>query len=115
MIGKSEADAAGKRPVTSAEALEILEDRKKADKLGYEQELAHDHIKKFGGISAEAAKKMKKVLVELGVSDTTAIKISDIMPIDIAQLKHILVLEKKNFDEDDIKKMMEVVESYKGK
>ena len=113
MIGKGET---GKRPVALAEALEILENRKKSDKLGYEQELAHDHIKKFSSIGADSARKMKKALEELGVGEATAIKISDIMPIDIAQLKHILVLEKKkDFDEEDIAKMMAVVESYRGK
>ena len=112
MIGKSET---GKRPVALAEALEILEKRKDDDKLGYEQELAHDHIKKFIGVGAADAKKMKKELVDLGVTEVTAIKISDIMPIDVAQLKHILVQEKKNFDEEEVRKMMEVVESHKGK
>jgi DNA-directed RNA polymerase subunit F len=112
MIGKSET---AKRPVTSAEALEILEKRKEDDKLGYEQELAHDHIAKYGGASAAEGRKMKKELMELGVTEATAIKIADIMPIDVAQLKHILVLEKKNYDEEDIKKMMEIVEGHKGK
>jgi DNA-directed RNA polymerase subunit F len=112
MIGKSET---GKRAVDVAEALEILEERKKDDKLGYEQELAYDHITKFPGAGAAGAKKMKKALQELGVGETTAIKVSDIMPIDLVQLKHILATEKKNFDEEDVKKMMEVVDGHRGK
>ena|SRR5208337_1759974 len=112
MIGKSET---GKRPVALAEALDILEDRKSADKLGYEQELAYDHIKKFSTVKAAGVKKMKEALAEFGVGDATAIKISDIMPIDISQLKHILVPEKKNFEEEDIRKMMEIVDSHRGK
>ncbi len=112
MIGKSET---GKRPVDVAEALEILEERKKADKLGYEQELAYDHITKFPGAGPAAAKKMRKALEELGASEVSAIKISDIMPIDMAQLKHILAPEKKNFDEDDIRKMMDEVDAHRGK
>ncbi len=112
MIGKSET---GKTAVGVAEALEILEERKKEDKLGYEQELAYDHITKFPGAAAAGAKKMRKELEELGVGGTTAIKVSDIMPIDLIQLKHIIATEKKNFDEDDLRKMMEIVDGHRGK
>ena len=112
MIGK---DASGKRPVPFAEALDILKKRKGDEELGYEQKLAYEHITKFATISPEAAKKARAALEELGVSEHAAVKITDIMPIDIAQLKHILVKEKKQFEEDEIKKMMEIVDSHRGK
>ncbi|MDE1854821.1 MAG: hypothetical protein KGH57_00665 [Candidatus Micrarchaeota archaeon] len=112
MIGKSQSD---KRPVPSAEALEVLEGRKDEGELGYEQKLAYEHIKKFTTISKEDARKMAKELMEYGVSESTAIKIIDIMPIDALQLKHILAREKKTFEEDEVGKMMEVVKSHKGK
>ncbi|VVB77182.1 Uncharacterised protein [uncultured archaeon] len=112
MIGKN---GAGKKPVSAAEALVILEKRKEAGELGYEQQMAYDHITKFSGIGLESAKKARKELEALGVNEATAIKISDVMPIDLAQLKHILVREKKNFEEEDVRKMMEVVDSHRGK
>lgn len=76
MIGKSQSD---KRPVPSAEALEVLEGRKDDGELGYEQKLAYEHIKKFSTISTEEAKKMAKELMEYGVGEATAIKIVDII------------------------------------
>jgi len=112
MIGKSQSD---KKPVSSAEALEVLESRKEEGELGYEQKLAYEHIKKFSAISAEEARKMAKELMEYGVEEATAIKIVDIMPIDAIQLKHILAKEKKTFEEDEVAKMMEVVKSHKGR
>lgn len=112
MIGKSETE---KRPVTSAEALEILEKRSKDSELGYEQKLAYDHIKKYVAISIGDAKKMVKELMEYGVSEQTAIKIADVMPLDVTQLKHILAKEKKTFEEDEISKMMDIVQSHRGK
>ncbi len=112
MIGKSQSD---KRPVTSAEAMEVLEERKGEGELGYEQKLAYEHIKKFSGISAADAKKMVKELTEYGVGEGTAIKIADIMPIEALQLKHILAKEKKTFEEDEVGKMMEVVKKFRGK
>lgn len=112
MIGK---EASEKRPVPFTEALKILEERKEDEELGYEQKLAYEHITKFKSIGPEAAKKAMAELAKLGLSEHTAVKIVDIMPIDIAQLKHILVKEKKSFEEEDIKKMMEVVDSHRGK
>ncbi len=112
MIGKSQSD---KRPVTSAEAMEVLEARKDEGELGYEQKLAYEHIKKFTSISKEDAKKMIKELMEYGIGDATAIKIVDVMPIDAIQLKHILAREKKTFEEDEVAKMMDIVKSHKGK
>ncbi len=112
MLGKNQGS---KKAVSSAEALEILEGRKGAGELGYEQKLAYDHIKKFVPLDSESAKKMIKELQEYGVSETTAIKITDTMPIELTQLKHILTREKKTFEEDEVKKMMEVVQSHRGK
>lgn len=112
MIGKNQSE---KKPVASAEALEVLEERKKDGELGYEQKLAYDHIKKFAGVSAEEAKKIARELAAYGVSEYTAIKIVDIMPIDILQLKHILAKEKKTFEEDEVSKMMDIVKSHKAK
>ena len=97
MIGKSQE---GKKPVSSAEAMEILEDRKSQGELGYEQKLAYDHIKKFTTMKVEEVRKIVKELEQYGVTESTAIKIVDIMPIDVIQLKHILTREKKNFEED---------------
>ncbi len=111
MIGKNQSD---KSPVASAEALEVLEERKKDGELGYEQKLAYDHIKKYSGVSAGDAKKMIKELMVYGVGEGTAVKIVDIMPIEVLQLKHILAKEKKTFEEDEVSKMMEVVKSYRG-
>jgi DNA-directed RNA polymerase subunit F len=112
MIGKSQE---AKKPVSSAEAMEILEGRKEEGELGYEQKLAYEHIKKFASLKPEEVKKMVKELEQYGVGESTAIKIADIMPIDIIQLKHILTREKKTFEEDEVTKMWEVVQGHKGK
>ncbi len=112
MIGKGQEQ---KRPVTSAEALEVLEDRKKEGELGYEQKLAYEHMGKFNKLSAGEARKMMKELEEYGVGEAVAIKICDIMPIDVAQLKQILVKTKKSFEEDEIGKIMGVVQAHSGK
>ena len=112
MIGKGPEQ---KKPVTSAEALDILEERKKDGELGYEQKLAYEHMGKFNKLSIGEAKKMMKELAEYGVGETVAIKICDIMPIDVVQLKQILVKAKKSFEEDEIGKIMGVVQAHSAK
>jgi len=112
MIGK---DQAGKRPVTSAEAAEVLERRKEEGELGYEQKLAYEHIRKFSSVKAEETRKIAKELQQYGIGEVTAAMITDVMPIEVTQLKHILAREKKNFEEDEISKMMAVVQSHRGK
>lgn len=112
MIGKN---TGAKTPVTLAETLEILEERSKDGELGYEQKLAHDHVKKFALVSKEEAKKLRQELQEFGLSPAVAVKIIDIMPIDKMQLKQILAKERKTFEDDEVVKIFEIVEKKRGK
>ncbi len=112
MIGKHQSE---RSPLTSAEAMEVLEGRKKDGELGYEQKLAYDHIKKYSPLGAPDARKLLAEVMEYGVSRPVAVKIVDIMPMSITQLKHILAKEKKTFEEDEVNKIQEKVQSYRGK
>ena len=110
MIGKE--DVSGK-PVSTSEALEILEERKKGGELGYEQQLAYDHAKKFATISVDKTKKMRDELSELEISDKTIMKIIDVMPVNEVQLKNTLLIEKRSIEEERVKKIFEVVNKYR--
>lgn len=112
MIGKGTSE---KRLVSIPEALEILEDRKKEGELGYEQELAYEYAKKLSKIDVKNSVKMRKDLEELGFTEKAAIKIVDIMPLDIMQLKQTLIIERKTFADDLLEKAMEIVEKHRGK
>lgn len=110
MIGKNQS---GPEPVSAVEALEILEARKKEGELGYEQELAYEHAKKFAKIGKEKAEKLEKELVELGIGARLAKKIIDIMPINDLQLKQIIIFEKRSFDDQTIARILEVINNYR--
>lgn len=112
MIGKASTD---KRVVSLPETLDILEERKKGGELGYEQELAYEHAKKFSAISIEKAKKLKGELTDLGLSEKTAVKVVDVMPINEAQLRNVLIIEKKTVEEEMVKKILELVNQYRNK
>ncbi|MDE1827837.1 MAG: hypothetical protein KGH54_03235 [Candidatus Micrarchaeota archaeon] len=110
MIGK---DHISGNPVTVAESLDILEERKKAGELGYEQQIAYDHAKKFASMDLDKAKKFAADLEDVGISKKAIIKVIDVMPANEVQLKNVLLIEKKTFEADVIKKVLEVVAKYK--
>jgi DNA-directed RNA polymerase subunit F len=107
MIGK---DTESETVVSLNEVKRILEDRKKGDKeLTYEQQLAYDHAKKFTEVEKSKEEKIRKALVDLGLSDRTAIKILDILPKNAMTLKQLLVHENRTFDDAEVAKMLAVI------
>ena len=111
MIGKEVEES---RPVTLLEALDILEERKKGEDFGYEQQVTYEYgevLKKSVKMSKDKAVKMKKELEGLGLGEKTAVKIVDIMPINEMQLKQVLLIEKKTLEEDIAKTMSALLET----
>ncbi|CAB3289625.1 DNA-directed RNA polymerase subunit F [Methanocaldococcus lauensis] len=86
MIGKK---ILRERYVTISEALEIMNERAQIGELSYEQGCALDYLQKFTKLDKEAAKKLVEELKSLGVDEKTAVKIADILPEDIDDLKAI--------------------------
>lgn len=112
MIGK---EVRGTRLSSLPEVLEILEERKKDGELGYEQQIEYEHAKKFVKLSTNEAEKMSKELVSAGLSERTALKCVEVMPLDINQLKLVLVIDKITLDEESLKKVLGIVNSYRSK
>ncbi|MFP3215389.1 MAG: RNA polymerase Rpb4 family protein [Candidatus Micrarchaeota archaeon] len=110
MIGKEQSEP---EPISVVEALEILEERKKEGELGYEQQLAYEHAKKFAKLSKEDAEKLEKELIELGLGKRLAKKIIDIMPMNDLQLKQVLIFEKRSFDDSVIASIIEKINKYR--
>ncbi|MGC8629286.1 MAG: RNA polymerase Rpb4 family protein [Candidatus Micrarchaeia archaeon] len=105
-----------KEPVTMAEAYEILEERKKKGEFGYEQNLAYEYVSKFKKLSAKEAKEMKTELIDAGLNEATATKIVDIMPVNVDQLKQVLIMEKRPIEDAQINEIMQIIEKHrKGK
>ncbi len=110
MIGKNQSEA---EPNSSVDVLGILEARKKEGELGYEQQLAYEHVKKFATLSKAQAEKFEKELTEMGISKRLAKKIIDIMPLNALQLKQVLIMDKRSFEDQTIEKILEIINSYR--
>lgn len=109
MIGKKVIDT---DPITIAEVKEMLEGIQEHYELTYEQNLALDHVTKFSKLDTESAKKMVEELEEL-IKKTQAIKIADIMPKDMADLRLIFAKERGSIKKEDMEKILEIVNKYR--
>ena len=86
MIGKK---ILRERYITVSEACEIMNERAKIGELSYEQGCALDYLQKFAKLDKEEAEKLVEELKSLGVDEKTAVKIADILPEDIDDLRAI--------------------------
>ena len=109
MIGKKVIDT---DPITIAEVKEMLGELSEHYELTYEQNLALDHVTKFSKLDEEAAKKLVEELSEI-IKKTQAIKVADIMPEDLADLRLIFAKERGSFKQEDMEKILEIVNKYR--
>ena len=97
--------------ITNAEAKELLEQRGKMSELKYEQKNALTTLKKFAKLDAENAKKMVAELKNIGkLRDKPIIEIVNTLPQDKDDLKTILQKEYSLFSQEELDKILEVVE-----
>lgn len=109
MIGKKVIDT---DPITIAEVKVMLEELAEQHELTYEQNLALDHVTKFSKIDEESAKKIVEELAET-YKKTQAIKIADIMPEDMADLRLLFAKERGTYKTEDLEKVLEIVDKYR--
>lgn len=112
MSGKNERIS---KVISTADALEILEKRKKEGDLGYEQQVSYDHVKKFAKLESSKTNKLIKQITGFGVTEKCAVQIADILPIDVLQLKQILSSEKNMPDPETVDKLFKLIEENRGK
>ena len=101
------------KPITMAEAKEIMMEREKKGELGYEQKLAIEHLKKF----TKLGKKESEALLEelnsiVRMSPETAIQIVSILPKNPDEVRLAFSKEKFSLTEEEINKILEAVRKY---
>ena len=109
MIGKKVIDT---DPITIAEVKSMLGEISEHYELTYEQNLSLDHVTKFSKLDEEEAKKLVEELSEI-IKKTQAIKVTDIMPEDLADLRLIFAKERGSFKQEDMEKILKIVDKYR--
>ena len=109
MIGKKVIET---DPITIADVKTMLGEVSENYDLTYEQNLALDHATKFSKLEAEAANKLVAELQEI-VKKTQAIKIADVMPLDMADLRLIFAKERGSHKKEELEQVLEIVNKYR--
>ena len=103
--------------ISIPEALKILEELLKDE--FYTSSFIYsvlDYLRKFSKIDYENAKNLMKQLVEkFGISRITAIQIINIMPQSIEELKTILGSEKREFKDEELNEILQLIQEYRKK
>jgi DNA-directed RNA polymerase subunit F len=108
------------KPVSLLEVADILTGKEKKYSEGgvdllYEQKRALEHAKKFSKISSKDAREMAAKLSELDItlSADRIIKIIDLMPKNVDDIRAIFAKERFKYTEEEIKKITDVVDQYR--
>jgi DNA-directed RNA polymerase subunit F len=109
MIGKKIIET---EPITIAEAKKMLDDVSESYDPTYEQNLAIEHVNKFSKLNVENAQELVKELEEI-IKQTQAIKIADVMPVDLADLRLIFAKERGSHKKEELEQILEIVNKYR--
>ena len=108
------------KPISLSEVNEILKKKEKAYseyglELGYEQKKALDHASKFAKLGVKDARELegKLISLELSLTSDRAVKIVELMPDTVDDVRAIFAKERFKYTEDDINKIIDLVKQYK--
>ncbi|KAA0006946.1 MAG: RNA polymerase [Thermoplasmata archaeon] len=103
------------RYVSIAEVKDILKRiQKEREELTHEQKVALRHAEAFARLSVSKTKELIKELLEKvdKIEERHAYKIADLLPTHEEDVKLIFAKERVNLDEEDIRKILEIVGRY---
>ena len=108
MIGKKTLET---KPIPAAKVKEILEEFSEKHELSYEQNLTLDHAANLNKLSLEDTEKLIEEL-EAYVDYKQAVRIADIVPRDMADLRLVFAKERNAPSVDEMKEILEILEKY---
>lgn len=109
MIGKKIVET---DPIPISEVKDMLEKFSETHELTYEQNLTLDHVVKFSKLDSESSKKLVEELLDI-VKKKYAVRITDIIPEDLADLRLIFAKERIPIKKEDLEKILEIVNKYR--
>ena len=108
------------QPITIAEVVDILKKKEKQFKAEekeplYEQKRAFEHAKGSVKLSKKDSIAMTKQIagLELTLNPEWIVKIVDLLPDSVDDVRAIFAKERFKYEEEDIKKIIDVVDQYR--
>ncbi len=111
MIGKKTLES---KPIPAAKVREILDEFKEKHELSYEQNLTLEHVTSLNKLSLEDTEKLIEEL-EAYVDYKVAVRVADIVPRDMADLRLVFAKERNAPSNDEMKEILEILEKYEIK
>lgn len=108
MIGKRVIDS---EPVQSVKVKEILEEFSENNELTYEQNITLNHLSRFKKYSVEDSEKIIEELEEF-VKPKLAIRIVDLIPTDLSDLRLIFAKENVHLEKYEMEQILAILEKY---
>ncbi len=99
--------------IPSSVAKEYLENLSKESQLNDVQKEALKHLQKTSKLSSNDALKLKDELMTLGLSEFVSVKIVDILPNNIDELRAVVYPHLSNLDTELGQKILEIVGKYR--
>ena len=110
MIGKNIIES---EPIPGVEVKEILEEFSEDNELNYEQNVTLNHLARFRRYSLEDSEEIvAKLQEEFNLRPKVAVHIVDLVPEDLADLRMIFAKEPSKIDNEEMKKILELLEQY---
>lgn len=102
-------------PITFAETLEILEEKKKEKELEFEQRLAYDFVQKFSQLSAEKTEELLEELLDIPkIRKHQAVILINNMPETKQDIRLIFAKERTSLREETVEETLEIIEKYRA-
>lgn len=112
MIGD---EVKSEKPVTFAEALEILKEKKDEGELEFEQRLAYDYLQKFSQLPADKTKKLVEDLLDIEkVREHQAVILANNMPENKEDIRLIFAKERTSLKESTIEKILDTIDKHRS-
>ena len=110
MIGKNVIET---EPIPGVKVKEVLEEFSEDNELNYEQNVTLNHLARFKRYSVEDSEEIiEKLVSDLNLRPKVAVHIVDLVPQDLADLRLIFAKEPSKVDNEEMKKILELLEQY---
>ena len=94
-------------------AINHVKDQIEKYELSYDQNLTLDHTRKFGRLPVKEAQELVEKLDEIVRPKKSAVKIVNIMPQDLSDLRLLFAKERVPVSNEDMIKILEIVDEYR--
>lgn len=112
MIGKK---TVGSEPIPAAKVKELIEDfaekHENTYELTYEQNVTLAHVSSLNKLSLEDTEKLIEELKSI-VSEKLAVRIADLIPRDMSDLRLILAKEVESPSKEEMEEILSILDKY---